>query len=551
MFHKLRIHNYILIEEVEIRFSKGFNVITGETGAGKSVLMGALALIFGQRAESTVLKNKEEKCFIEAEIHLENNKYKPFFDQYSLDFEKETIVRREINPKGKSRAFINDTPVKLKVLEQFSDLFFDLHTQDQNHLIKDEAFRLNLIDTVAKTSSELKAYKNAWSSYKILEQEVIDKEKENAQIQKELDFIQYQFTQLEQAQLSQNEQELLEAELKQLNKAEEIKQGLAIAYNYLSVDEQSAITLLLKIEQELSKISGFYKKADEYLQRIQSDIIDLQDLAPELESDIETIEYNPQRIEEINTRLNLIFDLQHKHQVDTVAELLEIQEQLDNKLLNLDKFDFEIKEKKQQLEVEKNQLITASDILSKKRINVFKDVEQAVIQNIKELGMPKARFKIEHRKLSDFSDLGQDAIQFLFSANTGSDLDDLSKIASGGEISRLMLSLKQLWSTTSQLSTLILDEIDSGVSGEIADKMGKLMQQMAQNRQLIVITHLPQIAAKGSRHFKVQKQENKASTTTHVLLLEGEKRTVEIAQLLSGENISKAAIENAKELINS
>jgi len=550
MFYKLRIHNYILIEEVEILFSKNFNVITGETGAGKSVLMGALALIFGQRAESTVLKDKNRKCFIEAEIHLQNNKLKPFFDRHELDFDTDTIIRREINPNGKSRAFINDTPVVLKVLEQFSNLFFDLHSQNQNLLIKDEHFRLNLIDTVARSEQELLDYQEKRDSYYKLEKEIQIKIQEKNKIQKELDFIQYQFKQLDEANLQIGEQSQLEEELIKLNNAEEIKQALATAYNYVSEDENSAITQLLKVEQELSKLASFYKNAEEYLKRIQSNIIDLQDMAPDLESDMDAVEFNPERIAEINDRLNLLLDLQRKHQVSSSKELIEIKEQLDAKLLNFSNSEYDIEELNKCLKTLKETLQQASEKLTKKRVAVFESIEKDVLGRIAKLGIPNAQFRIEVQSLDGFEILGQDSIRFMFTANKGSDLDDMAKIASGGEISRLMLSLKFLLSKSSDLSTLILDEIDTGVSGEIADKMGKMMRDMAKHRQIISITHLPQIAAKGDVHFRVQKKENKQTTITEVVELKGDSRLNEIAQLLSGERITDAAISNAKELIN-
>lgn len=549
MFYKLKIHNYILIEEVEIQFSKGLNIITGETGAGKSVLMGALLLIFGQRAESDLLKDKNKKGFIEAYIQLSNSNLKTFFQKNDLDFASETIIRREINPNGKSRAFINDTPVVLKVLEEFSHLVFDLHSQDQNNLIKDEGFRLNLIDTVAKTKSEIEEYQKHLLSYQKLEKEILELSQENDKIQKELDFIQYQFKQLEEAQIIPSEQEKLEEELEALNHSEEIKQALAIAYNYLSENEQSVISQLLKVEYELSKLAGFYKKAEPYLKRIQSDIIDLQDLSPDLESEIENIDYNPQRIEEINDRLNLLLDLQRKYQVDNNNDLLKIKEGLDSKLQTFGNFDFEITDKKKNLTLLKSKLLESSNKLSQKRQSSFKTIENEILKTIQNLGMPKGRFSIQHQKNDSFGEKGQDEINFFFTANKGMELENLNKVASGGEISRLMLALKQLLSQSTHLSTLILDEIDTGVSGEIADKMGELMQEISSKRQLIVITHLPQIAAKGDVHFKVKKEEQQHSTTTQVIQLQKDDRIQEIAQLLSGKNITKAAIENAKDLI--
>lgn len=549
MFQKLSIQNYILIDKVNIRFSETFNVITGETGAGKSVLLGALSLISGQRADLSVLKNKSEKCIIEAEILVREKAFKSLFNEHDIDFETECIIRREITPSGKSRAFINDTPVVLKVLEKFALLFFDLHTQNQNILLKDDIFRLHLIDTVAKSQFELKDYQSNLEAYQVLKKEIEKEKRENKKVQDELDFLQFQFQQLDDAKLVDGEQEILEEENEKLNHAEEIKQSLTNSYHLISEAENSAITQLLLVEQEFSKLSSYYKNAENYLKRVQSSIIDLQDMAPDIENDIESIEYRPEKIEEINDRLRLLIDLQQKHKVNQIADLIRIKEDLDTKLANFGNSSFEIEEKEKNLLLLEKKLKESSIKLSKKREMAFPIIENETINTVQEMGMPKARFKITHTKAIDFELYGQDLVSFMFSANKGTDLDDMTKIASGGEISRLMLSLKQLLSKSSNLSTLILDEIDTGVSGEVADKMGKLMQRMSKKRQLIVITHLPQIAAKGDIHFKVQKSENDNTTITNVFELKSDERLTEIAQLLSGENISKAALENAKELM--
>lgn len=550
MFKKLKIQNYILIDKVEIEFTDKLNVITGETGAGKSILLGAISLISGHRAESSVLKDKTKKCVIEAEVLISNKQLKAFFIANDLDFEKETVIRREINPNGKSRAFINDSPVILKTLEQFSSLVFDLHTQDQNRLLKDDGFRLELVDIIANSKVELETYKGFLKSYSSLDSEIKKILFDQNKLQKELDFIQFQHTQLDEANLTAKEQDELELELDKLDHAEEIKQTLGQVYKFISEDEQSIISSLITVENELSKLSSVYPSIQNYLERIHSNLIDLQDLAPDIEKDAQDIEHSPERIEEINERLNILMGLQQKHRVNSVAELIEIRDNLSEKLSNFSTSELDIEVKKKDLIQVRKNLESASSALSKKRLSAFKKIEGQTIQTISKLGIDKARFVIKNQVLDVFGENGQDEIDFFFSANKGTELDNLTKIASGGEISRLMLSVKNLLSQSTNLSTLILDEIDTGISGEVANKMGKLMQKMSTNRQLIVITHLPQIAAKGDLHLKVQKKELEKSIITIVKALSAEERLNEIAQLLSGESVTPAALENAKELIN-
>ncbi len=550
MFRKLKIQNYILIDKVEIDFSNGFNVITGETGSGKSILLGALALISGQRIDPSVLKDKDKKCIIEAEISLQNNSLKTFFVENDLDFEQETIIRREININGKSRAFINDSPVVLRTLEKLSHFVFDIHTQDQNRLLKDDIFRLHFVDTIAKSSQELLKYQTNLKQYTDLESEVNRIAARNKKFQEELEFIEFQFQQLSDANLEVQEQELLERELEELSHSEEIKQALIVTSHLISGDENSVLSILNKIEQELQKISSYHNGSEDYLKRIKSNLIDLQDIAPDIESAAEDIEYQPDRIEFINDRLTVLNSLQQKHRVDSVEALIALRDKLDLQLSNFTDSSIEIESKQKQLKQLKSDLEKSANILSNKRKASFKFIEEETIKSINYIGIPNARFCLKHQKTGHFDTQGQDEIRFFFSANKGTELDDLNKIASGGEVSRLMLSLKQLLSKTTGLSTLILDEIDTGVSGEIANKMGKLMQKMSKNRQLIVITHLPQVAAKGDVHFKVMKNDTKKTTVSKVVELNQKNRMLEIAQLLSGENISDAAINNAKELIN-
>ncbi len=550
MFRTLTIKNYILIDEVKIDFASGFNVITGETGAGKSILVGALSLLSGQRADTQVLKDRSKKCVIEAEISVSGDALKSVFDAHDLDFETHTLIRREINANGKSRAFVNDTPVNLKVLEACSRQLFDLHSQHQNALIKDEAFRINIVDTAAHTHELLRAYQTDLEAFRQLEEKIKKRIKANQKLQQEYDFIAFQFQQLDDAQLQEGEQSDLEEELEQLNHAEDIKQALSGAYHYLNNEDNSIISMLIAVEHQLSGLSSYYKKAEDYLKRVQSSIIDLQDLSPDLESDAESVEYSPERIDYINDRLALLMELQRKHQKSSVEELIALRNHLDQQLQSFGNFEFEIEQEQKDLARLQERLNQTSSKLSRARQAAFSKIETRIMDMIRQLGMPKAQFKVQHLRLDEYTPLGQDDITFMFSANPGVDLDDIAKIASGGERSRIMLAIKEMLSEDAHLSTLILDEIDTGVSGEPAHKIGMLMQSMSKHRQLIVITHLPQIAAKGQNHYKVLKKVSGNTTTiSTVEKLSKEQQILEIAGLLSGENISDAAIENAKELI--
>ncbi|MBN2669105.1 MAG: DNA repair protein RecN [Bacteroidales bacterium] len=549
MFQKLSIRNYILIDEVQVQFGTGLNVITGATGAGKSVLMGALALLSGQRAEGQVLKNPDEKCIVELEVKVDSS-LKTFFETNDIEFEPISILRREIHPNGKSRSFVNDVPVNLKVMEDVAFKLFDWHSQHQNLKIKQSSYRLQLIDDFAGTHALLSNYKTLWEEYQNTIQSLKTLEQKNAVLSQETEFIQFQFDQLDKAKLQAGELEVLEQELETLNHAEEIKQALSGAIMLLSENENAIISQLSSIETQLQKLATYYPNAKIYLDRISQNLIDLKDLSPDIEQDAESIEYDAQRILWIDERLALLHDLLRKHQLDSVEALIEKRNQLDQQLQSLGNFEFELSELRKKKKMAEEQWFSASEQLSIQRQAIAKELSQSIESTIQQLGIPKAVFSIEHQTKEQADALGKDDFLFKFSANIGQKEDDLSKIASGGEQSRIMLAIKNVWSKKANLSSLVLDEIDTGVSGEIAHKMAVLMQAMAKHRQLIVITHLPQIAAKGDHHFKVEKQEqNNKSTITKVFALNKDERILEIAGLLSGENISPIAIENAKALM--
>jgi len=550
MFHSLKISNYILIDEIEIQFAEGLNVITGETGAGKSILMGALALISGQRAELNVLKDKEKKCLVEAEIKSNLNELKQFLAENEIEFETITTIRREILPNGKSRAFINDTPVILKVLEQCGAILFDIHSQHQNDLIKDEHFRLKIVDAAAQNSSILAEYRSNFEAYSA----VVTKLERLKKIQKkslqDSDALQYRIDLLAAVKLIPGEQEELEKEGDVLRNAEEIKRILSLSAEILSQNEESVVPLLYRTEQELNKISKVYPLAQSAAQRIHSALVDLKDLFSDLDREAENMEFDPLRLEFIDQRLKLFMDLQRRFQVENNEALLELYNDWHAELQNIGRVDLDIEIAQKELISSLERLKKSAEQLTKSRVSVFEQIALQIAAGIRQLGMPKARFELQIRDTEPYTDNGKDYVRFLFSANPGIETEDIQKIASGGERSRLMLTIKQMMSVNSNLSTLVLDEIDTGVSGEVAYRMGTMMQQMSMSRQLMVITHLPQIAARGQVHFKVEKFETaEGKTQTKVAKLNHEQRLTEIASLLSGENITAAALSNARELL--
>ena len=549
MLQSIYIQNYALISELEIDFNKGLNIITGETGAGKSILLGALSLVLGQRADTTVLKDKARKCFVEAKFQIKQYKIKHFFKQNDLDYEDLTTIRREITDNGKSRAFINDTPVNLSLLKELSSSLIDIHSQHESLLLGDDYFQLSLVDSFARHPDLLDTYRNKFEEYNILNSEY-NKLINNAEKAKaDLDYFQFQFEQLETLKLIEGEQEELEEELEQLNHIEEIKLKLSESFHLLSGEEISIISNLKQAKNAVDSISKYIKEGEGLTNRIESVYIELQDVNTEIEQLNEKLEHDPNRIEFIRERLDNIYALEQKHKVSTVKELIEIKDNLQNRIDNITSYDFEIEKIQKQLGLLLTELTGDAEKISKNRKAIIPQIEDKVNGILQLLGIPNANFKVEQVPTEELLPTGKEMIRFLFSANKNVALEELSKVASGGEISRLMLSIKSLLVETTTLPTIIFDEIDTGTSGEIADKMGTIIKNMSKNMQVINITHLPQIAGKGDYHYLVYKKDNHETTNTYIKLLSSEERINEIAKMLSGEALTDAAIENAKVLL--
>lgn len=549
MLKNLTIQNYALIESLNIDFESGFSVITGETGAGKSILLGALSLILGKRADTGVLKDKNIKCIVEANFDIKKYRIKDFFLKNDIDFEDITIIRREISPTGRSRAFINDSPVNLSLLKIIGSKLIDIHSQHESLNLSDFNFQLNVVDVFSKHSKIIDKYKAQLSVYKDTENKLAETIDRSETEKANFDYLQYRFDELYEANLQANEQEPLEKELKKLNHAEEIKQNLSLALNVLSENENNALESLTSSIEYIKNTTKFIDKTKDIYNRLNSIKIEAEDIIGEIENINEETEFNPERTQSINDRLNVIYNLQNKHKVNSISELVEIREQLEQKLNNISSFDKVISELKLQLESDKKELDNIASIISVNRNKVLPQIEKQITTLLKKLGMPSARFSVLCEESENYLKSGKDIIKFLFSANKNIEPQEISKTASGGEISRLMLSLKSITAKSIAMPTIIFDEIDAGISGEIADKTGLIMQEMAKNMQLISITHLPQTAAKANFHYFVYKKEQQNSIETKIKRLNQNERITEIAKMLSGKKISEAAIENAKSLI--
>lgn len=557
MITNLHIENYALIEHLDIDFHKGFSIITGETGAGKSIILGAIGLLLGQRADTKSIKTGEKRCIIEATFDVSGYELDSFFNDNELDFDgKECIVRRELTSAGKSRSFLNDTPASLSQLKEIGEHLIDVHSQHKNLLLGKEDFQISVLDTIGQNAEMLTAYKDEYSRYKTLLQQLNEAKEAAKNAKKDEEFLRFQVSQLADAALKEGEQTELEEESEVLSHAEEIKEALYEAQGCMQNPNDSGNDVLQLLKQSihsLQGISGVFAQADELIQRMDSCFIELKDIADEIESKADDIEFNPQRLEWVNERLSLIYSLQKKHDVETVEALLSLQSELEQKLLLIDNSDDFINELSAKCDAQYNKVLKLAQKLSSSRKKAAKLVEKAMVDRLVPLGMPNVQFAVQFDELADkLSPSGMDHVTFLFSANKNAQLQDVSQVASGGEIARVMLSLKALIAGAVKLPTIIFDEIDTGVSGSIAEKMAKIMLEMGnQNRQVISITHLPQIAALGQSHYKVYKEDNEQSTVSHIIELTKEQRIEEIAHMLSGENITQAALDNAKSLLNS
>ena len=550
MLHHLTIQNYALIDELSISFSDGLSIITGETGSGKSILLGALGLVLGNRADLSSLKESDSKCIIEADFDLSSYALKDFFEENDLDYEEKTIIRREILPSGKSRAFVNDSPVVLSVLSELKSKLVDIHSQHQTLQLSDTLFQFSVIDAIAKNDKRVASYKRGLKKYNSLVKELRllkeNQEQENQQYEYNL----HLFKELEEADLKENEQEDLEAKLDVLNNVEDIKTSLSEALQITINEEVGVQSLLYSLEHALEKISTFSKEYEDLHSRVSSIKIELDDIAVELEKSNENVEFNPNELEIVNERLQLIYSLQKKHQVATLEELLQIHEQLAEKVEGVENASEVIDKKQQEVNEVAVKLDEVASLITTERSKAIPKLTKELEFLLAELGMPNARFSIEISPSESYLSNGKDELAFLFSANKGGNFGELKKVASGGELSRIMLSIKKILSENSKLPTIIFDEIDTGVSGEVSNKIAAIMEQMSKYMQVIAITHLPQIASKGKSHFKVFKEDKNGKTASNLKLLSTDERVAEIAEMLSGKEISESALIHAKELLN-
>ena len=550
MITSLSIKNYALIEKLAIDFSKGFSIITGETGAGKSIILGAMGLVLGKRADLTSLKNKEEKCVIEAYFDISKYNLKSFFDANDLDYEDETIIRREILPSGKSRAFINDSPVNLQELQDLSMFLIDIHSQQQTQELSDELVQFNIIDAIATNQQEIGSFQTLLKSYKEDKSNLNSLVKKQSESIKEQEYNTFLLNELIAAQLKSGEQEQLEADFEKLNNVETIKESVDKSLALANEEQIGALSTLKEIKVALQKIASFAPEYNSLLERITSLTIELDDISDELTNCSEKLINDPVQLDLISEKLQLIFNLQKKHQVVTVDELLVIQTNLENNLFELGNLESDIANLTQTIQDKANSLDALAKTIHQKRSEAVPILSDKLIAILATLGMPNVRFNIEIKSTDNYYQNGKDEIQFLFSANKGTDFGLLKKVASGGEMSRIMLAVKAILAQYSKLPTLIFDEIDTGVSGEIAIRMGESMKEMSQSMQIFAITHLPQIAAKGNAHFKVFKSTIGDDTQSELKLLNDEERIIEIAQMLSGAVVSDSALNHAKSLLN-
>ena len=550
MLSSISINNYALINHLHIDFSSGLSIITGETGAGKSILLGALGLVLGNRADLSALKDSSKKCVVEAKLSIGTYALQSFFENADLDYEQDTIIRREILPSGKSRAFVNDTPVTLSVLNSLKLKLMDVHSQHQTSELSDVNFQFTMIDALSKNQTKIGSYKRGLKQLNTLKKELLQIEETQREANQQYDYNLHLFEELEAANLVANEQETLEVSLDKLNNVEEIQLHLSAALSLTISDEIGIQNLLSSVASNLQKVAPFSKEYEAIATRFLSLKIELDDLVGELENANELLEFNPNEAEKINDRLQLIYNLQKKHYVNSISDLISIQTTLSEKLLQKENAEENIAAKNKEIEAISEKLDKVALSISDARIKTVPKLKKSLEHLLSELGMENARFSIQISPSQNYFTNGKDELKFLFSANKGGNFGELKKVASGGELSRIMLSVKKILSEHTQLPTIIFDEIDTGVSGEISNKIAQIMQQMSQHMQVITITHLPQIAAKGAHHYKVFKSDVNGKTTTNLKQLSPKERVIEIAEMLSGKEISDSALSHAKELLN-
>ena len=550
MLRSLYIQNYALIEKLDIGFDSGFSVITGETGAGKSIILGAIGLLLGQRADVKSIRKGASKCIIEARFDVSAYGMQPFFEANELEYEDECILRRELYASGKSRAFINDTPASLAQMKELGELLIDVHSQHQNLLLNKEGFQLNVLDLLAHDDAELAAYQKLYNDWRQARQDLEALVARAEQSRADEDYIRFQLEQLEEANLTDGEQEELEQEAEMLTHAEDIKAGLYRAGQALNADEGGVLEALKDCQNTMMGLRSVFAPAGELADRLDSVYIELKDISQEVSDKEEEVEFNPARLDEVNARLNLIYSLQQKHRVDTVKALLSLQENYALQLSAITSSDEDIARLEAQVKELFSQVTAQAQVLTEARTRAAREVERQMAARLVPLGMPNVRFQVEMGVRKEPGMHGADTVNFLFSANKNGVLQNISSVASGGEIARVMLSVKAMIAGAVKLPTIVFDEIDTGVSGEIADRMADIMQEMGDNdRQVISITHLPQIAARGRAHYKVYKEDNEVETNSHIRRLTDDERVEELAHMLSGATLTEAALNNARALL--
>ena len=549
MLTNLSIKNYALIDDIDVRFSNGFTTITGETGAGKSILLGGLSLVLGNRADLSSLKDKDQKCIIEAEFDVSKYALKHFFEENDLDYEDLTLFRREILPSGKSRAFVNDTPINLDVMKRLGNRLVDVHSQHQTLQLTENEFQLKVVDALADNSANLKAYAGLLNQFQETFKELQELIDFQTNADRDHDYNSFLLKELEEAPLDPGIQQELEAEYEQLNNVEQIMEQLSAGYQLLQHEELGILGQLGDLKRAMQHLADFGSKYKDLNERVQSILIEADDITGDLEQLKDTVEANPLRLETVNGQLQQLHNLQKKHQVGSVEELMEIKQQLAKKVDTVANIETKIDEKRDEVENLEKKLEAVAIELRDARNEVIPQLRDMLATSLSKLGMPSASFHIEINPSQNFKSSGKDDLTFLFSANRGSSYGELKKVASGGELSRIMLTIKSILASYEQLPTMMFDEIDTGVSGEISNRMGDIMQEMSKNMQVFSITHLPQVASKGQYQFKVYKEDHGAGTSTLMKKLDPEERVVELAEMLGGKTLSESALAHAKQLL--